>query len=478
MNLLSRVRWFARRHGLWRQDTRVVAAVSGGSDSVAMFLLLHALHERHELRLDAVAHLNHAIRPEAAADEAFCRDLAERFQTPFLSSTVDIPAVAREAGQSLEVAGRLARRKFFEDVRRERPADVIATAHTQDDQAETVLLRLLRGAGRKGLGSIAPMGPPYIRPVLFAARDDLRDWLRERREQWLEDATNEDRSNPRNRVRHELLPYLEQHFNPSTRRTLARVADLARADEALLWRAAVAASVGVLRWSGDELRLDRRALNALPEAVGKRVVIQALVSLSLPTAPALHHVEAVMDVATGRRRAAGFSSWRVEPSSESVVLVRGGVSQPFNDCHRDLPIPGEVTVLDGVTVSAEGPRRLEPSPMAAGLDELQVSSWDARKLGAGPDEAIVAADELGDRLIVRTRRPGDRFRPLGMRGTRKLQDLFVDRKVRRDHRNKVPIVTDKKDRIVWVAGHAIGDEFRVTDRTKAVIILKLRRVEQ
>jgi tRNA(Ile)-lysidine synthase len=429
-----------------------------------MLLLLHALHERREVRLEAVAHLNHSIRPEAAADEAFCRELAGRCDLPFVSATADVPAQAHESRRSLEVAGRLLRRQFLDDVRRARGAEVIATAHTQDDQAETVLLRLLRGAGGKGLGAIAPIRGPYVRPVLFAAREDLREWLRQRAQQWREDATNQDRANPRNRIRHELLPYLEQHFNPSVRRTLARMADLARADDAWIWREAVAASVGLLRCEGDEVRIDRRALNATPEAIARRVVIQALLLLQLPTAPALHHVEAVMDVAAGRRKAAAFSSWRVEPSSESVVLVRGGLPPPYADSPAgELRIPGEVMLMDGVGVSAEGPHPLDRYPGGVG------SRID------GTEVATVDADEVGERLVVRTRRPGDRFRPLGMRGSRKLQDLFVDRKVRRDHRDKVPIVTDKEDRIVWVAGHAIGDEFRVTDRTKAVIILKLRR---
>jgi tRNA(Ile)-lysidine synthase len=232
-----------------------------------------------------------------------------------------------------------------------------------------------------------------------------------------------------------------------------------------LWRQAVAASVGILAREGADVRLDRRALNEVPEAIRRRVVIQALLSLPLPTAPGLHHVEAVMDVAAGRRKAAAFSAWRVEPSSESVVLVRGGPPRPCTVSPvGELRIPGEVTLMDGVALSAEGPLGLDGSRGSAVLG-----------LGGGSTEAVVDAHEVGDRLIVRTRLPGDRFRPLGMRGTRKLQDLFVDRKVRRDHRDKVPIVTDKKDRIVWVAGHAIGDEFRVTERTKAVIILKLRR---
>jgi tRNA(Ile)-lysidine synthase len=138
MSYLERTRRFAQRHALWRADTRVLAAVSGGSDSVAMLLLLHDLDSRGELKLDAMAHLNHGIRAEADDDEAFCRALAQRLGVSFLSACVDVPGLARQRRQSIEVAARVARKQFLEDTRRSRAADCVATGHTKDDQAELV----------------------------------------------------------------------------------------------------------------------------------------------------------------------------------------------------------------------------------------------------------------------------------------------------------------------------------------------------
>src|SRR5688500_11689687 len=157
MSILTRVSEFARRHALWRPETRAIAAVSGGSDSVALLLLLRDLHARGELVLDAVAHLNHMTRAEASnEDEAFCRELARSLALPFVTATIDVPAAARLQRQSIEVAAREARQQFFEDVLRARGATCVATAHTQDDQAETVLLRMVRGSGIRGLGGMAP----------------------------------------------------------------------------------------------------------------------------------------------------------------------------------------------------------------------------------------------------------------------------------------------------------------------------------
>jgi tRNA(Ile)-lysidine synthase len=458
--MLSRaVEAFALRAGLWTGGrTRVLAAVSGGSDSVAMLLLLHDLHLRGALQLEAMAHLNHLIRAEAGEDERFCAQLAERLGVAFVSDRVDVPAMARQQRQSIEIAARAARRAFLEGVRRTRGADVVATAHTQDDQAETVMLRLLRGAGTRGLASIAPVSGRIIRPVLGLTRAELQDELRGRNQEWREDPTNEDLTNPRNRVRRELLPYLERHFNPSARAALARAAALARLDEDALDRAALAAAIGVVEAKDGWRQLDRAALAALPAAIARRVVRGAISSLRLQTPSGRDHVEAVLAVARGDTGAAEIPGARVEPSGRFVVLERKSRRTPARPPFlADLPIPGEVRWEEArVVVLAEG-----PLPAAGGAHHPATE---------GVTTVMVAADELGEGLIVRSRRHGDRLQPFGLTGHKKLQDLLTDRKVARRERDLVPIVTDRRGRIVWVSGHVIGEDFRVSDRTNAVII--------
>jgi tRNA(Ile)-lysidine synthase len=424
---------------------------------VAMLRLLNDLHVQGELKLDAVAHLNHGTRPDSDADEAFCSALATDLGVAFVSTRVDVPARAQAARQSLEVAGRLARRTFLDDLRRARGADRIATAHTEDDQAETVLLRILRGAGQRGVAAIAPCRGSRVRPVLWATRAELRRELEHRGQPWQEDVTNADLTNPRNRVRHELLPFLEHHFNPSAKRALARLADAARADDSLLARDAAMAVTAIVRADADGVRLEAAPLSALPDAISRRVVQHALTAAGLP-APGVSDVLTVLDIARGNRSSADLRHLRVEPFGQFVVLITRGASPAPEPFRFELTVPGKVQLQDaGWTLEASGP--FEPSQLP-------------------PQTTVVAhidAATTGE-LVVRSRQPGDRMRPAGLAGSKKVQDILVDRKVRRQERDAVPIVTDARGRIVWLAGHVVGEEFRVTEGTKAVIILKLRRI--
>ncbi len=194
----------------------MVAALSGGSDSVAQLLLLCDLAAAGHLVLAGAAHLNHQLRPDAARDEQFCRALCARLGVPLMVATAPVPALAAEARVSIEVAARRVRYAFLERARIACDAAVVAVAHTADDQAETVLLRLLRGAGPRGLRGILPVRGTVVRPLLDCTRAALRADLTRRGETWVDDATNADVAQPRNRVRHELiLPLLAGRFQPA-----------------------------------------------------------------------------------------------------------------------------------------------------------------------------------------------------------------------------------------------------------------------
>lgn len=473
---------------MWRPSTKIVAAVSGGSDSVGMLLLLHALHLRGELTLAAVAHLNHGIRPDAPDDERYCGELAGRLGLPFHSRRVDVPALARRSGRSVELTARQVRREFLDEVRRALDADVVATAHTRDDQAETVLLRLVRGAGVRGLGAIAPRGGRRIRPVLCMSRNELQEELRARGESWREDVTNLELTHPRNRVRHELLPYLARHFNPSVTLALARLADHARADHDYLAREATATAVSAMQVDAKGVRLRRDALLVMAEPIARRVVQYALAAVRGGASASAREVDAVLSVARRDRAGAELAGLLVERSGPFVVLLTGREAIPgLPAFEHELPVPGRLARPDaGWVIEALGPM---PAAEAARSCAATVHPLPAEPEGglaeparhapaeAGPGSCVqVAADGLPLPLVVRSWRPGDRLQPLGLAGRKKVQDILVDRKVPRRERDRVPIVTDRGGRIVWVAGHALGEAFRVTEHTKAVIILKLGRV--
>ena len=462
MNLSAELRRFAARHRLWQPATRIVAAVSGGSDSVALLRLLHDLQQHGDLRLDAVAHLHHGIRgAEADGDEAWCRDLAAALGVDFVSECADVPARARETKTSIEVAARRIRHRFLDDVRRSRRADLVATAHTADDQAETVLLRLVRGTGLQGLGAIAPRRGTIIRPLLECTRVELRAYLTAADQSWREDATNFDVGHPRNRVRHELIPFLEQHFNPRVRDGLVRLADHARTDDDFLEREAAAPTFALLRRDGDTIRIDCEPLAVMPEALVRRVVRSAIRALA-DSEPKLSDVDRVRDVAAGRAAAVEVCGLRVEHSGGFVVLVdRGAPAPPSAPFRFDLSIPGSLEwPAGGWALDAEGPIRRTTDSLGSRLS----------------DQVEIDAAGVGASVVVRRREPGDRIRPLGLGGDKKVQDVLVDRKVPLEARDNVPIVTDHEGRLIWVAGHVLADEFRVTSGTNAVVILKLRRL--
>jgi tRNA(Ile)-lysidine synthase len=471
MPVIDRVREFVRQHDLIGPETRIVAAVSGGSDSVALVHLLRAFADAGELRLAAVAHFNHRLRPSADADERFAEGVAASLNLPFTSDREDVSALAIREHRSVEDAGRTARHAFFERVRAAFAADVVALGHTRDDQAETVLLRLMRGAGPRGLAGMHPKNGHIIRPLLGCRRQELREWLAERTLPFVEDETNQDVSIPRNRVRAELLPLLAARFNPGIVDVLADQAELSR--EALDWMDATADALaarlvrrGALPDGAKQYAIDADGLLSAPPALRRRMLWRVMSEVAGRRPIAFGHVAAALRLIEERAdNRADFPGQRLERIGPRVVLTgrvdgaqgRRAPDEVSNLFRFPLSIPGEVALPDaGWIVSAE--------PFASAT----VSNPVAR------DTALVRLDLCRGSLAVRNRRPGDRFRPAGLAGQKKLQDYFVDRKVGRKQRDAVPLVVDDTDRIVWVAGFGIDEAFRVTDPAQAVIILKLK----
>jgi tRNA(Ile)-lysidine synthase len=457
--LLNRVRRFAAEHALWSATTRVVAAVSGGSDSVALLFLLHALAGRGELVLAGLAHLNHRLRgTDADDDAAFCGALAGRLGIPAHMGTADVRALASSKRQSIEVAGRHARAAFLDEARRSLDADLVALAHTRDDQAETLLLRLTRGAGSRGLAGMAPRRADRIRPVLDCSRAELRAFLNEQGEGWREDVSNADLANPRNHLRHVVLPRLAE-LNPEVGAALARTAEILRADAACLEALAADAAARVLSGSPGRVVLRTAGLAELPDALARRVALTALATAAPGRSYGLEEADAVRRTAR-RGGAIDLPGVRMELSGPDVVLQRRTVAAPHGRSSFLVTLP-----VPGIARDPAGRWCIEASQPGRPPVTLQ-----------GRTRVAVDADMVRAGLAVRRRAPGDRLQPAGLTGRKKVQDLFVDRKVPRDERDEVPLVVDANEAIVWVAGHALAEPFRVTPRTRAVVVLTLRRL--
>jgi tRNA(Ile)-lysidine synthase len=475
--IAERVLRTVREHGLIARGGRAVVALSGGPDSVALVHILRELESRGELAVAGAAHLNHQLRgADADEDQRFCRTLAAALGLPLEVEQADVRALAREHGRSVEDAARVARYAFLERAADRLGADVIAVGHSRDDQAETFLLRLMRGAGPRGLAGILPRAGRVVRPLLDISRAELRAYVAERGIEFREDASNADLIVPRNRVRHELMPYLEREFSPGIADVLAREAAIAREDEDRLQSEAIDLAASVVLRDIPGAHVDVGALTSLHPALAARVARIALSELAGRRFIGFDHVHALLNFARYGAAGAALSLpgqqavhrgdrivLQAEPD-RSVARRSGGAAQAARhgtSFRFPLSIPGEVTLTaQGWTISAQAFDGPPDGP-----------------LRARGDTVAVAAGALVLPLAVRNRRPGDRFKPLGLRGSeKKLQDFLVDRKVPRAARGALPLVVDGEDRIVWVVGQSVGEEFRVPEPSRGVILLKARRL--
>ncbi|HEU4892570.1 MAG TPA: tRNA lysidine(34) synthetase TilS [Vicinamibacterales bacterium] len=462
MSVHSRVLRTIRKHDMLPRGARVLVALSGGPDSVALLHILRTLEARGELVVAGAAHFNHQLRgAEADADESFCRDLAAGTGIPFLAGRADVAARVRESGRSLEDAARQARYKFLNEAADSAGADAIAVGHSLDDQAETFLLRLIRGAGPAGLAGIRPRAGRVVRPLLDISRVELRQYAAEHGLGFRDDSSNADVRIPRNRVRLELLPQLSQ-FSPAIAATLAREAALAREDEEFLDRLAIESAASIVLVESGNVTVDVAGLTALPPALASRVTRKAVAAAAPGRFIGFQHIDDLLELARSGAEGAAVALPGVTAVRRGPRIVFGIVSdRPFSNSFRfPLSIPGEVAV-PGWALSAariEEPEEVTPPP-------------------ARGNTAVVAAAPLRGPLAVRSRRPGDVFRPLGMHGRgRKLQDFLVDRKIARADRDSLPLVVDQDDRIVWVVGQSVAEDFRVTGPKEGVILLKARRL--
>jgi tRNA(Ile)-lysidine synthase len=458
------------RFRLLPPGARVVVAASGGADSTALAFVLRDTASRLKIELAGLAHFNHELRgAESEHDQAFSRGLAERLGVPFEAGRGNVRAAATELRTSVEDAGRRLRYRFLDEARERLAATHVAVGHTRDDQAETLLLNLLRGAGTRGLSGMPPARGTVVRPLLECSHAELVAWLDARGVAYREDESNRDRRFTRNRLRYEVMPALERAF-PGAAIALARSAATTRADAEYLETLAAESLAAVGRRGEGTLVLDAAAMRRLPRALARGVARLALLEGARARFVGVEHAERLLDLAAGVRTGSlMLPGLQADLDGDQLVLRsrqgRSAAAEPGrssssgNSFRETLSIPGEVLLDDGLVVSSDL-HQGGPSP-----DELF-------RL-AGPSVAVVDAGRFS-RLAVRYRRPGDRFRPLGLNGHKTLQDFFVDRKVPRGRRGRVPLVVDGDGRIVWVAGYAVSEDFRVNDATRAVVILQLR----
>jgi tRNA(Ile)-lysidine synthase len=345
--LLARIRETCLRERLISAGDRVIIGLSGGPDSVTLAHLLPEVARGLGARVVALAHLNHQLRPDADADEAFCGALAEALALPLAIDRVDVRAAASQLRTSLEDAGRTVRYAFLEAVARTHDAAGVAVAHTLNDQAETVLLRLCRGAGPVGHAGIYPRAGLVIRPLLDVRRLEVEAWLAAERLPFRDDPTNRDLSIPRNRIRHELLPYLARHVGEGILEVLARQAVIAREDADYLEHVATETSGSLVLQREGRTVVELSALWALPPALRRRVIRMALQRHAGGRFVGFDHVEAVLalapaveEITDNRSKTIDLPGQRVKRSMGRLVFAPAAADTARAGRRRGRPRPG------------------------------------------------------------------------------------------------------------------------------------------
>lgn len=430
----------------------VLCAVSGGADSLCLLLTLRELGYRVE-----VAHLDHQTRGgESRADAEFVESLARQIGVPCHVRSQPVEAQARSAGQPFEAFARAQRYAFLEAVAAERGIRAIATGHHADDQAETVLLRLLRGTGPQGLAGI-----PYIRwsgrfrivrPLLHVHRAQIEAYLAERGVVARVDGSNSDTRFTRNRVRHELLPHLAEVYNPNIRGALVRLSELMRDDDELLQHTARAFLRGSRRQDGS---IARFTYSEGPVALQRRALVLVAWELGLECEFELieRARQFIIQGAAGARfdMGGGVQLRNSRHATDFLTPEAFAEETPLR-----LKVPGNGTAF-GMSVRIQPLERLPETP----LDRY-----------CTPLRQVVDGGALGKTVWVRRRKPGDRIQPLGMTGSKKLKDWFIDHGVSARQRD-LAVVVESRRKVVWVAGHVLSAHAAVGPETRSFYLIEL-----
>ncbi|QCQ22469.1 tRNA lysidine(34) synthetase TilS [Desulfoglaeba alkanexedens] len=455
----ARVLDHIRRHDLLHPEEGVLAAVSGGPDSVALLSALLALRDETGTERLIIFHFDHGLRgAESSEDKAFVMNLGSTFQVPVVVKTADVGAYRKARGVSMEMAARDCRLAALDEAKRSCGLDKVALGHNANDQAEEVLLRLFRGTGPAGLSGMRPAtAGGCIRPLLFAPRRDILAYLKEKGLTYREDSTNQIPGHClRNRIRLEILPRLEAVFHPRITETLCRHAELATAEESF-WSEEVSRLWEEVKCKGStgETALSVARLRCHGPAVRRRLIRHA-VGLQRGHLGGLyaHHVESVMKLI--ERQHSGRSvdlpgglKARLEGDRLEFAAAEPQQAVPF-----DFKIP-ETGSFEFPSLQARLVLKAEPNPPSGTAH-------------GSPLEVCMDADRIRWPLTVRSWRPGDRFRPLGLGGSKKLQDFFVDARIPRSLRPRIPILCDA-EKICWIVGRRLDERVAVSRGTSKVI---------
>ncbi|MBA7517945.1 tRNA(Ile)-lysidine synthase [subsurface metagenome] len=459
--VFPKVKKIIERYNMFSPGDRVLVGVSGGPDSVCLLHILNRCRKEMALSLHVV-HINHGIRKrESKREEKFVSHLAGRMDLPITVKSLDVPSYARRKKLTVEEAARDMRYSAFERLAGKLNAKKIALGHTASDQVETVLMHLLRGSGPQGLSGIPPVrklgSTAVVRPLIEVNKEEILNYLKKNNLTFCLDSSNRKTEYFRNKVRLKLLPLLRKNYNENIDGALLRLSEILKEENAY-WERVVERALGkVVSRESEKILIDFKRFLRYNVIVQRRVLYRlfgGIVSLS--------QIEAIRNLAQkssqGKRIYLGK---RFSVRKEGNFLIfSSSPERRFKKFNYPLRVPGK-NEIEGLNLTLNT-RIVDFYPVSE--KETNTAYFDVDKINF-------------KKLLLRNRREGDRFKPFGLRGTKKLSDFFIDRKIPRRLRDRVPLLVEGED-ILWVVGIRRADKARITEDTKKILEVRVLREEE
>ena len=458
-DLPSKIRRTIEHYRMVDSGMLVVVGVSGGPDSTALLHILDTLKDELDFRV-TVAHLDHCLRPESGEDADFVAEAAKRLGMGFRIKRMDILALAEKLDISVEEAGRRARYRFFEKTRTSCQADVIATGHHRDDEIETFFLRIFRGSSIKGLCGIPPVRGRIIRPLINAGRSEILDFLKQQGILYRIDKTNLEAASDRNFIRNRILPVIESRF-PHFRAPLKRTIQLIKSENSFLEQEVTRLYADSVSHDSASLTVDISGLRTLPEPLIARVLLRSL------------HDFFGGDIRWRQSHVQSLSAVVRRDNPSAMLYLPNGIKlvREYDLIMISRRERKELPRSDSITVS--GPGRVPVSQLGPAIEFRVLPKADNFRPDTSDRTSVFFdADALKFPLVIRTPQPGDRFRPWGTGGTRKLKKVLIDLKIPRLERKRIPLLV-KDDEIVCILGIRRGSGAPVGRGTRSILMVTL-----
>jgi len=458
MDLIEKFQQNLLMENLAERDDGILLAVSGGIDSTVLLDLFSRVQERFNFKLQVI-HINHALRgDESDADAEAVMKFSQEYHLKCIQKRVDTRSFAFENKMSIEEGARVLRYRFYDDMLRTTQFKKVATAHNADDQAETILDHLMRGSGIRGLAGMSIRRDHYIRPLLNISRKEIEAYAGERKIRFQIDSSNWELKYKRNRIRHELIPYIRRHFNAQISPVLLRSGEIFRqTEDYLMMQAQSALQRCLISTKAHETILNLPTFLSNVSILQQYIIFNILEKLGIQKSVIRHQtMQRILELAQVRisgNRVRITENWEALISRDEFVFHR----RHFEDFSMDVQTDKSYFLFSGeVTFRTQ---------LIDYTDQIDFISLD-------PNVEYIDYDKVKSAMHLRNPQKGDRFRPLNMRGEKKLSDFFIDEKVPNYLRGRVPVL-ESSDGIIWVCGYRIDDRYKITEKTRRVLRLEI-----